>query len=412
MTQDAIAAIRNAARNLAEEALATHSDMVGIPANAQTADGYAQTVNCIAQALSGVADEVGKVTVPESYLRECWGENLEHAQDYLSLGEFAPRQIVTARLAGESDRVGLHFTNNYDLYWGPKKERAGSVAQIMALKALRSSGVRLKRSVFLTATPDAYIGGEPGAGYVAAVGIGRSDRVIAGSLGGPGIITIGYKGLVWAKISIRGKAAHGARAHEGRNAIEAMMWVQSRIMEIRKEYSTRACPVAIEPAEASAPSITMCRIAGNLGSGFVAPDCALYVDRRVNPGETVAQVRAELESLVADARKQTGFEVTLSIPHAVEPSYTSAESDLCRSLARNLETATSRASRTVVWSHYLGLHYFTEAWQSEAIAYTPGRIGHEKVNVEPEDDDFDMGQLVPTIEALAVTAYEQANRKE
>lgn len=74
MTQDAIAAIRNAARNLAEEALATHSDMVGIPANAQTADGYAQTVNCIAQALSGVADEVGKVTVPESYLRECWGK--------------------------------------------------------------------------------------------------------------------------------------------------------------------------------------------------------------------------------------------------------------------------------------------------------------------------------------------------
>lgn len=410
MSQAEKSAILKAARSLEEPALRIHAELSEIQANPQNAEGYDQTVAYIAGSLADTADTVDTMEVPASYLHECWGENLENAKDYLDVEAFAPRRIVAARLGGNSDSIGLHFTSNYDLYWGPRKERAGTVAQIMAMKALRMSGVRLERSVFLSATPDAYIGGESGAGYVAAAGIGRSDRVIAGGLSGPDLVTVGYKGMVWAKVSIRGKAAHGARAHEGRNAIEAMMWVQNRILEMNRDYATRLSPVPIRPAEASAPSITMCRIAGNLDSSFVAPDCALFIDRRLNPGESVAQVRAELEKLVEDARSHTGFDVSLSIPHTVEPSYTAPDSELYQSFSRNLQEAGDRKPEAVVWSHYLGLHYFTESWGCQAISYNPGAIGHHKVVVETEDDVFDTHLLLPTIEALALTAYEQANR--
>lgn len=410
MSQAEKSAILKAVRSLEEQVLRTHSELSEIQANPQNAEGYDQTVAYIASSLADTADTVDTMAVPGSYLHECWGENLENAKDYLDVEAFAPRQIVAARMNGNSDSIGLHFTNNYDLYWGPRKERAGTVAQIMAMKALRMSGVRLERSVFLSATPDAYIGGESGAGYVAAAGIGRSDRVIAGGLSGPDLVTVGYKGMVWAKVSIRGKAAHGARAHEGRNAIEAMMWVQNRVLEMSRDYATRLSPVPIRPAEASAPSITMCRIAGNLDSSFVAPDCALFIDRRLNPGESVAQVRAELETLVEDARNHTDFDVSLSIPHTVEPSYTAPDSELYQSFSRNLQESGNRKPEAVVWSHYLGLHYFTESWGCQAISYNPGAIGHHKVVVEAEDDVFDTHLLLPTIEALALTAYEQANR--
>ena len=402
--------IREIVKNLENEALRLHADLVAIPANPQTTEGYTETVDYIAAALSDTADTVAKIDVPNSYLHECWGENLENAKDYLNVEEFAPRRIATAQLNGASAEIGLHFTNNYDLYWGPKKERAGTVAQIMAMMALKKSGVSLKKSIFLSATPDAYIGGESGAGYVAAADIGRSKYVIAGGLSGPNLITVGYKGMIWAKLAIRGKAAHGARAHEGRNAIEAMMWVQNRILEMSKQYATRLSAVPIRPVEASAPSITMCRIAGNLDSGFVAPDCALFIDRRLNPGETVAQVRQELETLAAEARQQTGFEISLSMPHTVEPSYTSPESTLYQTLANNLHDVSGKPAEPVVWSHYLGMHYFTEAWDSQVISYNPGAIGHNKVVVEPEDDVFDASLLLPTIEALALTAYDQINR--
>lgn len=406
------AEIRKAVKEVIGEARAMHENLVRIPANAQTGEGYENTVDYISDALAGAAHQVEALTVPEAHLRACWGENLEHARDYLTVDGLAPRRVVTARLNGTSNAVGVHLTNNYDLYWGPAKERAGTVAQIAALRALRLSGVALKQSVFLSATPDAYIGGESGAGYISAAGLGRSDRVLSASLGGNNLITVGYKGMIWAKIAIKGKPAHGSRPHEGRNAIEAMMWVQSRVLELNRAFVTRPLTIPIRPVEASAASLTMCRIEGNLHSSFIAPDCALYLDRRLNPGETVADGVAELETLVADARRQTGFEISLSIPHRVEPSYTDPDSALYRSFAGHLAEASGKVPEPVVWSHYLGLHYFTSGWGSQAIAYSPGAIGHGKVEVEPEDDVLDLRTLEPAIEAIAMTAYDQANREK
>ena len=406
MKTDSRQAIRDAARKLAPEGVYALHELSAIPANAATGEGYDETVRWIAHALeaSGLAPNISPI--PADHLRACWGREFEYARDYLNIDPGVPRSIVTASIDGARAGVGCHLTNNYDLYWGPRKERAGTIAQLIAMKALKASGVELPRAVFLSATPDGYTGGDTGAGYVAAQSIGRSHNVLAASLGAPEVITVGYKGLVWAKISIVGKPAHGSRPHEGKNAIDAMAWVQSEIAQMARRYAVKRTDAPIWPDEANAPTVSVCRIAGNLNSTFIAADCSLFVDRRINPGESVRDVIDEFEDLVARAREATHMDVSLSIPHTVEPSRTSVQSALYRSLERNVADARGAKPSPVIWSHYLGLHYFTEAWGSDALAYTPGRVGHGKVDVGPEDDQMPDEDLGPAIEAIALTAFD------
>ncbi|MGO4668280.1 peptidase dimerization domain-containing protein [Bosea sp. 2RAB26] len=397
--------VAEAAKALRAEALVMLKDMTAIPADATTGTGYPETVAYLKKQLATFAP-TEEIDVPQSYLDDHWGSDLSLSREYLPVYRAAPRVLVTAMLPGRSDEIGIHLNNNYDLYWGPRKERAGSIAQILALKAIAKSGVKLDKSAFLSATPDAYIGGETGAGYLVQQGMGRSPVVLASSLGGPDIVTAGYKGHFWAKITAFGKATHGSRPTEGVNAIEGMMAVQDRVRKLAQEFTAIKTPLEIVPAHANTPTIVMCRIAANLDVTFIPDECALYVDRRMNPEEKLDDAMAVLRELVADASRETGMRMEVSFPHTVSSSYTPPEHPLHKALSDNLKAVTGREPRSIVWSHYLGLHYFTAGWGSAAVAYTPGAVDHGKVVIEAGDPTVSDDELMAAIEVIALTIYD------
>lgn len=395
--------------SLRGEAVRMLAEMSAIPADGTTGEGYPETVGYIATALSEFT-RAEKIDVPTSYLEALWGKDLALAREYLPVSQFAPRTIVTATAAGASNEIALHLTNNYDLYWGARKERAATVAQILALKALMLSGVRLNRSVFLSATPDAYIGGESGAGYLVAHDIGRAKAVLAGSLGGPDIITAGYKGHFWAKITTHGKSTHGSRPMEGKNAIDAMMVVQEKIKRLAAELATNVSPLPIVPEHANAPTIAMCRIEANLEATFIPDRCSLGIDRRLNPGETLSRAMRDLEDLVSEAARETGCSINIHFPHKVEPTYTPPEDALHATLRQNVRNTIGREPRSLIWSHYLGLHYFSDAWGSAAIAYAPGTVDHGNVHVTGSERTVTDDELAATVQILALTIHDYVNR--
>jgi hypothetical protein len=395
---------------LEEEALTMLREMTSIPADATTGEGYPETVDYLATAIDRFAN-ARRIEVPQEYLDSHWGRDLALSREYLPVFGAAPRTIVVADIAGESPEIGLHLSNNYDLYWGPRKERAGTVAQILALKALRQSGVRLSKSVFLSATPDAYIGGETGAGYLVSQDIGRSDSVISASLGGPDVITCGYKGHFWAKITLYGKPTHGSRPTEGVNAIEGMTVVQEKIKVLAGKLEKRPSQLPIVPAHSNTPTIAMCRIAANLDMTFIPGECSLYVDRRMTPEEKLADAMQELRDLLAEAARETGLRIEVSFPHKVESSYTPPGDPLHATLKSNLADVIGCEPRSIIWSHYLGLHYFSAAWGSAAVAYTPGPVDHGKVLIEDGDPTVSDAELIASIKVLALTIYDYVNRE-
>lgn len=396
-----------AAKALRAEALSMLADMTAIPADATTGEGYPETVAYLKKQLSTFAP-TEEIAVPQSYLDRYWGSDLMLSREYLPVFRAAPRAIVTASLPGRSAEIGIHLNNNYDLYWGPRKERAGSIAQILALKAIARSGVALDKSIFLSATPDAYIGGETGAGYLTEQGIGRSHIVLASSLGGPDVVTAGYKGHFWAKITAYGKATHGSRPTEGVNAIEGIMAVQEKVRRLAEQFSTIRTPVEVIPTHANSPTIAMCRIAANLDATFIPDECSLYVDRRMNPEERLEDAMKVLTDLVAEASRETGMRMEIVFPHGVASSYTPPAHPLHKALSDNLRAVTKREPRSVVWSHYLGLHYFTAGWGSAAVAYTPGLVDHGKVVIEASDPTVSDDELMDAIEVIALTIYDFA----
>jgi len=107
-------------------------------------------------------------------------------------------------------------------------------------------------------------------------------------------IAIGHKGLEWLEIEFRGKATHGGTPAKGLNAISAAAkFVRMIEDELAPKFKTRRHPVL------GAPTINMGTIHGGDQPSTVAARCAIQLDRRWVPMESIEQVFSELEEILA-----------------------------------------------------------------------------------------------------------------
>src|SRR5574341_2114497 len=102
--------------------------------------------------------------------------------------------------------------------------KGGLVAGLMAMKAVRDAGIRLKKSVLFTGVVDeeyASIGTEDAAR--------RYDAEAAIVLDGGFGPEIAHKGFSWVTLETFGKASHGSRYLEGIDAIAMMGRLLTRV---------------------------------------------------------------------------------------------------------------------------------------------------------------------------------------
>lgn len=111
-----------------------------------------------------------------------------------------------------------------------------------------------------------------------------------------GNLVLAHKGFVWAEIVATGRAAHGSRWDLGVSAIGKMARVVTALEQFdRDELRRRVHPLA------GAASLHCALVEGGSGLSTYAAECRLKVERRTIPGETPAQIKSELESVVARA---------------------------------------------------------------------------------------------------------------
>jgi acetylornithine deacetylase len=175
--------------------------------------------------------------------------------------------------------------------------KGGLAAMMQALLAVKRARIPLRGSVLL----DAVIDEEAfGAGTRRTVESGRrADWAIIGEPTSLAVARIGA-GEITFEIVFHGEAAHASMPETGRSAIYD---ASSFVVAVEQE--------GVRMAETSNPLIgpatySVGTINGGLQTSIVPSECVVTVDRRILPGQTLADATAEIDALLDGVRRVRG----------------------------------------------------------------------------------------------------------
>jgi len=193
-------------------------------------------------------------------------------------------------------------------------------------------------------------------------------------------IGVGHKGFAWFELETRGRAAHGSRPADGRDAIMRMGRVLHGLESLDRELQSRAVHPVLGTASLHASIIH----GGREWSTY--PDrCELRVERRTLAGETAASANAEIRALIsALTEADPEFEGTSQLVFSRSPYETPAGHPLPAALA-SIAAARGITSRAVGMSFWTDAAVLGEAGIA-SVLFGPGGAGlhstEEYVNID------------------------------
>lgn len=110
-------------------------------------------------------------------------------------------------------------------------------------------------------------------------------------------VAVTHKGFAWIEIETRGRAAHGSRPADGRDAILRMGRVLAKLEALNGDLSRRAADPLTGP-----PSLHASIIEGGREWSSYPDRCDLKVERRTVAGETETRVMQEIDAILAALR--------------------------------------------------------------------------------------------------------------
>jgi acetylornithine deacetylase/succinyl-diaminopimelate desuccinylase-like protein len=188
----------------------------------------------------------------------------------------------------------------------------------------------------------------------------RADLAIVGEPTRLKVVTA-HKGDLWLRFETRGRAAHGATPHLGRNAVHEMARVADVLeTDYARQLRRRRHPL-LGPG-----TINVGVLRGGVQPNIVPDHCELLADRRTLPGETEAGVRRAITALL----RRHGLKATIadSRGNPCHPLETDPRRPLVRAFMR---AAGQRAP--------VGVHFFCDAAVLAAggipsVVFGPGDI--------------------------------------
>ena len=186
-------------------------------------------------------------------------------------------------------------------------------------------------------------------------------------------IAIGHKGFAWFEVETRGRAAHGSRPLEGRDAIMRM----GRVLHELEQLDRRLQAVPPDPLLGTA-SLHASIIEGGREMSSYPDQCILKVERRTVSSESSRQLADEIEEIVARL-KQADREFEGSVtPMVSRPPYRLApDHDLPVALERALASTGGAAAGN---AGFVGMTFWTDAAVLgsagiPAVLFGPGGAG-------------------------------------
>jgi succinyl-diaminopimelate desuccinylase len=154
--------------------------------------------------------------------------------------------------------------------------------------------VPLRGRLVVTEVADEETSGAGALHLIGAAGL-RPDGVIVGEQT-LNRVAVGEKGSAGVDIVVTGRTAHGALPWEGANAIEGMARV---IVALGQELQPRLAERTHQYFMPSSASVNM--ISGGVKTNVVPDRCAIFIDRRLIPGEDPSETTAEIRAIAEEA---------------------------------------------------------------------------------------------------------------
>jgi len=265
-------------------------------------------------------------------------------------------------LCGHVDTVGVEgMTAPFDpverdgrVYGrGSQDMKGGVAAMIDAARTIASEGLQAGRLIVAAVVDEEYAS----LGADALVTRWRADGAVVTEPTDLRI-AIGHKGFAWFQIEARGRAAHGSRPREGRDAILRM----GRVLGALEQLDRRLQAAPPNPLIGTA-SLHASIIAGGRELSSYPDYCSLKLERRTVTGETDGQVARELEEIVARLKQDDAeFDASVTPLFARPPYELPPAHALPQALRAALCPVTGRDdSRPGTDQAFIGMSFWTDA---------------------------------------------------
>ena len=266
-------------------------------------------------------------------------------------GRSAGRSLM---LCGHSDTVGVEGMDSpFDpierdgrmFGRGSGDMKGGVAAMLAAARTLASEGWDKGRLLVAAVVDEEYMS----IGAEALVKNWSADAAVITEPTGLKV-AIGHKGFSWIEIETEGRAAHGSRPAEGRDAIMRMGRVLQRLEELTQQLKARAPHPVLGHASLHASIIN-----GGRELSTYPERCVLQLERRNISGEAMGIAMREVEEILDSLRHEDDeFIANARLMFDRAPYETPAEHDL----PQRLETAVKHLGHDTCRE---GMTYWTDA---------------------------------------------------
>jgi len=198
-------------------------------------------------------------------------------------------------------------------------------------------------------------------------------------------IAVGHKGFSWVEVVTRGRAAHGSRPEDGRDAIMRM----GRVLQALEQLDRGLQSGARHPLMGAA-SLHASLIDGGHELSSYPDRCTLKIERRTIPGEDEGTVTAEMDRIFARLRADDPeFDGSFAHMFSRPPYALAAEHALPQALYKALGPLPDRERSEE--PDFVGMSFWTDAAVLgsagiPAVLFGPGGAGlhsvEEFVNVQ------------------------------
>lgn len=182
--------------------------------------------------------------------------------------------------------------------------RAGAVANMYALDALRSIGKQPASKVILESVPEEE---STGNGTMAAHLAGyTADAVLIPEPTNEELVRANV-GVIWFKIAVAGRPVHVLKAKEGSNAIESIWKIVGGLKELEKEMNDQKQGRLYFEHMASPINLNVAMIQGGDWASSVPAWCAIDCRVALFPGVTAQEVAGKIEQKITEVSKTDAF---------------------------------------------------------------------------------------------------------
>ena len=208
-------------------------------------------------------------------------------------------------------------------------------------------------------------------------------------------VAIGHKGFAWIDVETVGRAAHGSRPKDGRDAIMRMGRVLQRLESLDRDLQARTPHPVMGTGSLHASIVN----GGRELSSY--PDrCQLQMERRTIPGETGTLAEAEVVRILQElTREDPEFEATARLTFARPPYELDASHPL-------VECLIGAARRAGCGTGTIGMSFWTDAAVLASAGIPSVLFGPGGAGLHSVQEYVTVSDVISCRDALALLALE------